>query len=303
MQIGLGIDSRFALPPEGHRRVAREAAKLGYTSLWTPIGTDREPFDVCALWHEASGLATGIAVVPLSGWRLDTLAGVARETFERCGGRFTLGLGSGRTTIGPIRLMRDAAATLRRDAPEMPLYLGALGPQMLRLAGERYDAAALNWCTAEHVAWSRTEVASGARRAGRDPSAIALHEYIRVCVDDDVAGARAAFAKMVMTYALARPGADKTKGYRAHFARMGFAEALTNLERRREAGADDDELASRFPDELLRRVGYWGASDGARDVFMRLARGLDTAVVRLVPAGSNDEAAVRRAMEAGAPNG
>lgn len=301
MEIGLGIDSRFALGPEAHQRIARDAARLGYKSLWTPIGSDRGPFDICAVWHEASGLATGIAVVPLSGWSVDAVASVARETFERCRGQFTLGIGSGRTTSAVIRSMREAASSLREGAPGVPLFLGALGPQMLRLAGYRYDGAALNWCSIEQVAWSREQVVAGARAVKRDPREVRIHEYVRVCIDDDVAAARAAFAKMVLTYALARPGADKTKGYRAHFARMGFGDVLDDLERRRDRGAAEDELASRFPDELLRRVGYWGAPAGAREAFGTLARGLDIAIVRLVPSRRNDEGAVRLAMEACAP--
>jgi alkanesulfonate monooxygenase SsuD/methylene tetrahydromethanopterin reductase-like flavin-dependent oxidoreductase (luciferase family) len=289
------------LEPEAQKRLARDAARLGYQSLWTPIGADRAPFDVCALWTEASGLATGIAVAPLSSWPLDKLAPIARETFERCHGFFTLGVGSGRTTDAVIRVMREAAGALRREAAGVPVFLGELGPQMLRLAGERYDGAALNWCSTEQVAWSRSQVATGARAAGREPNSVVVHEYIRVCVDDDANAARLAFAKMVMTYALARPGADKTKGYRAHFTRMGFGAALDDLERRRDRGASEDEVASLFPDDLLRRVGYWGAPAGAREAFLKLARGLDTAIVRLVPASHNDEGAVRLAMEACAP--
>ena len=49
MEIGLGIDSRFALSGDDQRVIAREAVALGYTSLWTPIGNTREPFDICAL--------------------------------------------------------------------------------------------------------------------------------------------------------------------------------------------------------------------------------------------------------------
>jgi hypothetical protein len=124
-----------------------------------------------------------------------------------------------------------------------------------------------------------------------------------VCVDDDEEAAKLAFAKMVLAYALARPGTDKTKGYRAHFARMGFDEALTELESKRDSGASEDELARIFPVELLRRVGYWGRPDGAREAFLRLAEGLDIAVVRLVPARGNDLAAARLALRACAPKG
>ena len=300
MEIGLGVDTRYALSEDDQRLLAREAATLGYASLWTPIGSTPEPFGICALWHESSRLATGIAVAPLSGWSIADLASIAKDTYRRCAGRFTLGIGSGRLTASPIRVMRDAVDALRPRFPGS-VYLGALGPQMLHLAGERYDGAALNWCSAEQVAWSRERVAEGARHADRDPRSVAIHEYIRICVDEDETAARTAFAKMVMTYALARPGADKTKGYRGHFARMGFGSVLDELESRRGAGASEDELAARFPDKFLRRVGYWGPPKGARGAFEKLAAGLDTAVVRLVPARRNDLAAARFAMTACAP--
>jgi len=167
MEIGLGVDSRFSLSDEDQRALAQEGAALGYTSLWTPIGNTREPFDICCMWHESSRLPTGIAVAPLSSWPVEDLSPIARETFERCGGKFTLGVGAGRLTKTPIRVMRDAIARLRTRLPGLPIYLGALGPQMLRLAGEHYDGAALNWCSTEQVEWSRERVETGARAAGR----------------------------------------------------------------------------------------------------------------------------------------
>jgi alkanesulfonate monooxygenase SsuD/methylene tetrahydromethanopterin reductase-like flavin-dependent oxidoreductase (luciferase family) len=301
MLIGLGIDSRFALSDDDQRTLAHEAAALGYESLWTPIGNAREPFDVCATWTQSSGLPTGIAVAPLSAWSIDDLASVAKETLERCRGKFILGVGAGRTSKAPIRVMRDAIDEFRVRLPGLRVYLGALGPQMLRLAGRRYDGAALNWCTSEQVRWSRDRVAAGARAAGRDPADVRIHEYIRMCVDEDQEVARLAFARMVLSYALARPGEDKTKGYRGHFTRMGFDDVLTDLESRRAKGASEDELARIFPVELLRRVGYWGAPEGAREAFLRLAEGLDIAVVRPVPARRNDLDAARLAMQACSP--
>jgi alkanesulfonate monooxygenase SsuD/methylene tetrahydromethanopterin reductase-like flavin-dependent oxidoreductase (luciferase family) len=303
MEIGLGVDSRFALSADDQRALAREAKTAGYTSLWTPIGNTREPFDICATWSQSSGLPSGIAVAPLSAWSIDELTAASKETAERCQGRFTLGIGAGQTSDSPIRVMREAIDALRGRFPVLRVYLGALGPQMLHLAGQRYDGAALNWCSTEQVVWSRQRVAAGARATQRDPAQITIHEYVRVCIDEDEQAARLAFAKMVITYALARPGADKRKGYRGHFARMGFDEVLTDLESRRDDGASEDELALLFPDKLLRRVGYWGNPDGARDAFLKLAEGLDIAVVRLVPARRNDLDAARLAMRACAPKG
>ena len=294
MQIGLGIDSRLLLSDTEQDEVAAEAAALGYTSLWTPARDD--PFGLCVRWDAASGLETGISVLPIQSWSADRLIAGARPLIERTAGRFILGVGAGNVRERPIAALRELASTLRPALGAGRMYLGALGPQMLRLAGGRYDGAALNWCSPEQTLWSRERVAAGALAAGRDPRGVTIHQYIRVAVDPDVAAARSALAKMVLSYAMNRPGADPTKGYRGHFSRMGFDEVLTDLEGRRASGTGDDDLAARLPDGLLARVGYWGRPEDAAAGFERLAVGLDTAVVRVVPATTNGVDAVRLAM-------
>ena len=56
------------------------------------------------------------------------------------------------------------------DLPPVPVYLAALGPQMLRLAGETADGVLLNWATpsASRPAgrgWTRAPLARDAARA------------------------------------------------------------------------------------------------------------------------------------------
>src|SRR5690606_21836697 len=158
------------------------------------------------------------------------------------GGRFILGVGSGGAYTADYRrgwgvnetsslqLMRDYVTTIRalvagervtysgksfsyqgaslniQLPPRTPVYLAALGPEMLRLGGEVADGLSLNWCSADMIEWSRKMVAEGAARAGRDPADVKLAEYIRICVDDDVDAARRAYTRAVMGYALGRPG-------------------------------------------------------------------------------------------------
>lgn len=282
------------------------------------------------------GLGTGISVVPVPLWSAPSLAASAATVGEITGGRFTLGIGSGslhnpayRRSLGlpdlrPIGTMRDyltvlrgllagetidhagPAVNLRRFSlsvrpPRVPVVLGALGPNMLRLAGEASDGAALNWCTPEQIAWSRQLVTEGARAAGREPADVKMIEYIRICVDDDEDAARRAFTKALMGYALARPGVSKELGYRGHFGRMGFDEALTELEARRARGAPESEIVDAFPVELARLVGYFGPASGAAAAFRRLAEGLDTAIVRVVAARPSIESIVA-VMEACQPS-
>jgi alkanesulfonate monooxygenase SsuD/methylene tetrahydromethanopterin reductase-like flavin-dependent oxidoreductase (luciferase family) len=270
-------------------------------------------------------LGTGIAVVPVAHWTAPQLAATAGTVGEIAGGRFVLGVGTGsayvetqqRTfglpTYPPLALMHDYLVVLRRllagerveyegatlalrgvqlafKPPRVPVYLGALGPQMLRLAGADADGVSLNWCTPEQIAWSRRRIAEGCRRAGRDPGEVTVMEYIRVCVDDDVAAARRALARATLGYAMGRPGASHDLGYRAHFTRMGFDAVLTELEARRDGGASEDEVADACPDDLLLAVGYFGDAAGAGAAFRRLAAGLDVGVVRVVAARPGPEA-------------
>jgi alkanesulfonate monooxygenase SsuD/methylene tetrahydromethanopterin reductase-like flavin-dependent oxidoreductase (luciferase family) len=282
------------------------------------------------------GLITGIGVSPVL-YRTPVAFAMSGGTVSQfTGGRFIMGIGAGGAyrprsrqalglpTFSTLALMRDYLVTVRKlvagDAvdyqgevvtlrgaklaidppPRTPVYLGALGPEMLRLGGELADGICLNWCTPEQIAWSRERVAEGAARVDRDPKRVQLAEYIRVCVDQDVAVARRAFARSTMGYALGQrvpTERERQLGYRAHFERMGFTKALAELDRMRQRGAASNEVADAFPPELLQCVGYYGTADGAAAAFRRLAEGLDVAIVRVVAArpGTASVLAVLRA--------
>ena len=277
MEIGVGLDASLNLSPDQQAEFSKEAARLGYTNIWTPEGTGQDSFQLCAQHWAASrevvaeGLTTGIAVSPVM-YRTPVAFAMSGGTLsELTGGRFIMGIGSGgayqpgaRRTLGlpklsALSMMRDYLVTLHTllagetvdyegevvtlrginlgidPPPRTPVYLGTLGSEMLRLSGELADGAALNWCTPEQIAWSRERIVEGATRSGRDPASVKVVEYIRVCVDDDVA--RRAFARSVMGYyALgARVPTERQRqlGYRAHFERMGFTDALGELDEMR----------------------------------------------------------------------
>jgi alkanesulfonate monooxygenase SsuD/methylene tetrahydromethanopterin reductase-like flavin-dependent oxidoreductase (luciferase family) len=339
VEIGVGLDRGLGLSWEQYRELSRYAARLGYESVWTNAGNDRDAMHICAQWSVASadvvpgGLKTGISVQPALYWSAPALASCAGTVGDISGGRFTLGIGfnppSGRPfglpdNLRPIGTMRDYLVTLRAllagetvthegtavtlrgvklgfTPPKVPVVLGTLGPNMLKLAGEASDGAALNWCDSQRVADYRALVAEGARAAGRDPSEVAIIEYIRICVDDDEDAARRAYVRALMGYAMARPGMPKTYGYRGHFGRMGFDEALNELEDRRDRGAPEAELVEHFPVALAKQVGYYGPASGAAAAFSRLAEGLDTAIVRVVAARPGQES-ISAVMDACQPS-
>ena len=225
----------------------------------------------------------------------------------------------GMSKVSSLSLMRDYLVTVRdlvggkevnyegevvtlkgmqlgiNPPPNTPVYLGTLGPAMLKLAGELADGVCLNWCNPEQIAWSRDRIAEGAALVGRNPSEIKVVEYIRVCVDEDEELARLAFAKSTMGYALGQTvptQRERELGYRAHFERMGFGEELADLDQMRREGATIDEVANAFPAEVLQKVGYYGKAEGAAEAFYKLAKGLDTALVRVVSAKPGLESVV-----------
>jgi alkanesulfonate monooxygenase SsuD/methylene tetrahydromethanopterin reductase-like flavin-dependent oxidoreductase (luciferase family) len=286
----------------------------------------------------ADGLRVGTSVIPFPVWTAPTLAAESASLSEITAGKFALGIGLGGypaepflerfglPALPPVAFTRDYLRAVRgllrgetvdldgtgvrlhgvelgAKASATPVYLAALGPQMLRLAGQYADGVTPNWCSAEQIAWMRQYVLEGARRAGRDGQQVPFALYIRVCIDDDEDAARRAFAAQVLGYALVRPGQPTDRGYRGHFARMGFDELLTDLERRRAAGAAMRELVDAVPSELLLRVGYFGKPAAAAEAMRRLSAGLDEAIVRLITVRSGDLDACVTAITACRPSG
>lgn len=291
MDIGVGLDSRLGLDVGQMLQIGVLAEELGYGSMWTNAGLDYDPIALCVAWHARTGLATGVAVVPIARNAAEVLGLAARTASELAAGRFVLGVGSGGIADRPIKAVRDYIASLRAVAPQVRLAVGALGPQMLRLASTQ-GTAALNWCTPAQVAWSRDRTGPGTQ----------LIQYLRVAVDDDVARARAALARQILAYAL-QPRPSGARGYRAHFERMGFAAELEALEKQRTRGAADAELAALVSDRLVAAMGYAGNGAGAREWLAQASVGLDVAVVRVLSARPGDLGPVERALRAFAPRG
>ncbi len=278
-EIGFAIDDGQGLTDTEQLRLVQLGAELGYRSAWTPSRADSIAFDRCISWHAVTGLPVGISAVPASGQPPALYAEHARRAWDATKGRFTLVVGSG-TAPRPAEFVRRYLDDLRTLVPAgMPLYVAALGPRMLDLAGQDADGVALNWCTAPQVDWSRRRVVESAEAAGRAVPRVI--EYIRTCVDPDERVARRTVASAARVYALGPPA------YRRHFERMGFAQELQRLEQ----SPDDDH------DSSLSSVGAAGAPGATRSRFDELGRGLDLALVRILTVKGDEFGSARRALE------
>src|SRR5262249_42175382 len=114
--VGLGLTENFPLPEQDV--FVREAARLGYRSIWTNEGVARDSFLTCSRWAMIEpGLTTGVAVIPVLLRTPQALAMAAGTLSEQTGGMYILGIGTGSiershrsfgTPLYPaISLMRD----------------------------------------------------------------------------------------------------------------------------------------------------------------------------------------------------
>lgn len=278
MPTGFAIDPDQGLTEADELRVVKLAADLGYESAWTNSGPDAASFDRCRRWYMASGLPVGISAVPASGQPPEFYAEHANQLWDATGGKFMLGVGSGLLSR-PATTMRGYLADLRTRLPaDAPVYMAALGPHMLRVGAELADGVALNWCSAEQVAWSRQILLEAATAAGRPMPRVI--EYIRTAVDpdQDLAG---------RTVAAAAHRYLQMPAYRRHFERMGVAQELGSFE----------ESSNRPSPELVSAIGAAGAPGTTRASFEHLAAGLDLPIVRVLVTKRGDFESARRVLE------
>lgn len=218
------------------RRVAARAEELGYDSLWiADTGAGPDAFVVAAAAAlETQRIRLGTAVVPAQTRTASVMASQAGSLAQLAPGRFVLGIGVSSDTIvnrwggmpfeKPLTRIRETVGVLRQmlagervtfhgktirtdgfrlvaQPPQpVPIYLAALMPPMLELAGEIADGVILNFQPVEAMPQMLAHVRRGAERAGRDPQSLEVVSRFQTIVTDDVAGARNALRMMMGPY-------------------------------------------------------------------------------------------------------
>ncbi len=222
---GLGFALRDPYPWDELAGLARAGEELGYAAMFMPEIASRDTLAaLTGLSGDTERLWLGTGVVPLPSRSPGLLAMAAATAAERSGGRLVLGLGTGPAVPGALTRLRATVVALRAAfegdtgdvdgerftlqlrPPAVPIWIAALGPKAVRLAGEVADGVLLNWCTPERVASAGTEIAAAAWTAGRDPGDVAIGVYVRAAVEDPSAAAalRAAAAEYASYPAYAR---------------------------------------------------------------------------------------------------
>ncbi len=277
------------------RDAAQFAEKYGFDSFWISHAMGVDPVVALAcIGGDFPGIGeVGTSVVPLYGRHPIGLAQLARTAQNALAGRFTLGIGAasrrhaeevlGLSWDKPFSYTREfvdalepllageqadtdgehisAHAKLGIEARPTPILLAALGPRMLRFAGGRLQGTTLGQCGPRTIAsYILPHLLAGAEKAGRSdgPRIMAL---VRICVTDDIAGAKVLAREIAARYQSNPSYANATKHEglddAADLHLIGsWQQVLDGLAEYAVAGATDLRIQVAAHDDMSRKTTY-----------------------------------------------
>ncbi len=223
MRIGFYVSTDGATPVDALLRRFERAEALGFRTAWVGQIFDHDALTLLALAARATRrIELGTWVVPIQPRHPSVMAQQALTVQAASGGRLLLGVGVSHAAViekrlglaytSPAQRMQEYLAVLtpllageqvdfegetlrvslalgtRAKAP--PVFVAALGPQMLRLAGEKADGVAI-WLGGHHylARYALPRIREAAEAAGRPPPRVACG--LPVAITDDEKRARA----------------------------------------------------------------------------------------------------------------
>ena len=302
------------------------AERQGFDGLWlADIGSLDAITLAAALACRTRTVRIGLGVVPAYTRTPALLAASVTTLSQLAPGRIVMGLGAsshamiegwhGMAFEKPLTRVKETAITLRRmlageqvsfegetlrtagfrmSPPlkgDVPIYIAALRPKMLEMAGEVGDGVVINMQPLSAMPRMLEHIAKGAERAGKRLSDLEIVCRHSVCVTDDPAAARENFRKRFAPY-------FATPVYNKFLAWCGFPEvAATIAEGWREKNRE--KTAGAFSDELIDQLAIIGDAEKCRaDIRAFVKAGVTTPVINPVNATGGE---VRETLEAFAP--
>jgi F420-dependent oxidoreductase-like protein len=161
---------------------------------------------------------------------------------------------------GPGKALKLTIAPVQQ---RLPIYLAAMGPRNLALAGELADGWLGFMYAPEHAAGFRGHLEQGAARAGRDLDGFDVAPTVQVHIGDDVEVARDAMRPFLALY-VGGMGSREQNFYNDQARRFGFERQAAEVQEHYLAGRRQ-EAAAALPAELIDLVTLCGPAGRVRE--------------------------------------
>ncbi|MGW7412294.1 LLM class F420-dependent oxidoreductase [Streptomyces sp. NPDC054863] len=193
---------------------------------------------------------------------------------------------------GPGKPLRLGTRPRRAD---VPVYLAAVGPRNVELAGEIADGWLSVFFQPETVAEHLPLLRAGRERAGKDLAGFDIVSSMPAVVGDDVA-ACADRVRMYTAHYLGGMGSRKENFYNRLAARMGYQDAARRVQELYLEGRPR-EAAAAIPQRFLERTCLLGPVERIADTLREhAAAGVTTLSAMIFPADAEDGLRTLRAL-------
>ena len=275
---------------------AKRADGLGFDSVYTTHIATRDSLTVLTAYAGATErVKLGTGVLPIFSRTPASTAQTAATIDEYSGGRMVIGLGvSHQVTVEnwfdskiekPVTQMREYAQIVRAilsgepapegeffntkfafmgypPRPELPIYIAALSPKMLQLAGEIGDGVMLWLCNPEYIREVVIpEVTKGREKAGKGLDGFDVVAAVPSAVTDDRQGVLETMRGDLVTY-MSLPF------YRSMLERSGFEGEIAAFDEGM-SGGDVEKAKAAISEPMLDALAGIGSADDVRSAVER----------------------------------
>lgn len=294
--LGVGVDGTTSTPET--LELAKEAEALGFHSFWLSEGYHTRSAVVRAtvIATSTSSIRIGLGILSPHTKHPALLAMEAASLDEVARGRVIVGVGRvlnalrkhGLEQAGTIQLVKESIDLIRgflrgemvqykgarfsvpppgsrlgfESTKDLPIYVGATGPAMLRLAGQHADGVLFNYpCTPSFVEYAMPFIDEGLKLSGRTLDDFDVAAYLLVAVDEDEKRALGAAKQFV---------AQKLSSRHSQMLRdAGVSESESGLAKERLEKFGLMRAAAELDDALARKVTIAGTPDQVVDGLRR----------------------------------
>lgn len=294
-------------------KAAKLADELGYDSFWVPEAWGYEVFTLLTeIALETKRIRLGTGIINVFSRSPGLIAMTAATVDEISEGRLVLGIGtSGKRVIEgfharpfekPLTQTRDVlrvvktllaggkmneagaelteyrpfALAMQPLRPNVPIYVAALKQKAIESIGELADGWIPTFWPYDRIADGKKWIATGAARAGRDPSAVTVAPFSTVL--PIAGGAGAHMAKEIVSFYIGGMG----DYYIELLSGFGFAEECKRIAELYKDKETRSQAAAAVPDRMIEALTISGDPEAClAELARRRSFGVDLPIMNL----------------------